>query len=148
MRVAERTLTDFLQHSGQILPEVERGGLVLRRRSGDALTILSEKHWQALAKYLATLVESTSDIQAHCQCPPVRIRRTLALSWLSYLGVEDTKECLHDLSLAVLSAFEDGKFEELTETLAQWLATGLAIWDDAMKPEEYWFNAPVEVPRP
>ena len=148
MPVAERTLTDFLQHSGQILPEVERGELVLRRRSGDALIVLSEKYWQALAKSLATLVEGIRDIQDRCHCPPVQRRRDFALSWLSYLSEEDRKECLHELSLAVLSAFEDGKFRELAETVAQWRATALASWDDAQKPEGYWESAPVEVPRP
>lgn len=148
MPIAERTLTDFLQHSGRILPEVERGELKLRRRNGDSLVVLSERYWQALLTSFVTLAQAMRDIQDRCHCPPKEGVGEFALSWLSFLNEPERQECIRELSLAVVAAFEDGRFEDLTDTLAQWRATALATWDDAQKFQDYWESAPVEVGRP
>lgn len=148
MPVAERTLTEFLQHSGRVLPEVERGEVLLRRRDGDSLVLISQRHWEALVKGCTTVAEAALDLQSHCQCPPSPRAGEFAHSWLSLLSAQDRRECLGEISQALVAALEDGKFEALANTLAQWRATALATWDDAQKPEGYWEGAPVDVKRP
>ncbi|MCL5108226.1 MAG: hypothetical protein M1401_05085 [Chloroflexi bacterium] len=148
MPVAERTLTEFLQHSGRVLPEVERGEVVLRRRDGDSLVLISQSHWEALAKSFTAVAEAARDLESRCQCPPAPRTGEFALSWLSLLSEQEQRECLRELSQALVAALADGKFESLVNTLAQWRATALATWDDAQKPTGYWEGAPLDVERP
>ncbi len=131
MPVAERTLTDFLQHSGRILPELDSGEVVLRRREGDDLVIVSRKHWEAFAASMRALAEAYRDARAECQGQGGKQREWFALPWMSLLLGDDQEACIRELTLASITAMETGKFVDLVEVMAQWRATALATWDDA-----------------
>jgi len=145
-----RTLTDFLQHSGTILPEVEQGGVVLRRRGGDEIVLVSQQHWQALAASLRLLAEAYRDSQLMGRQGSQQKREWFALPWMSLLHEDDRRACIEELTTTALAALESGKLAALAETLEQWRATALATWDDDRKREQsdHFEDAPLPLPRP
>lgn len=150
MPTTVRSLTDFLQHSGQILPEIEQGEVVLRRRDGDDLVIVSHKHWEALCSGLLALAEAYCGAStADCAASSDKAKR-FALPWLSLLVEEDRSACYRELVLAAIAAIEFGRFEQLDDALEQWRATALATWDEERRKDQagYWDNAPVPLERP
>lgn len=143
-----RTLTEFLQHSGTILPEVERGEVVLRRRSGDEIVLIAEQHLRALEASLRVLAEAYRAGQPGEQQAPPR-REWFALPWMSLLHPDDQRACLDELTMTALAAVESGKFAALAETLAQWRATALATWDaDRQHDPSYGADEPLPLERP
>jgi len=149
MPATVRTLTDFLQHSGEILPEVEQGEIVLRRRNGDDLIVISRKHWEALSASLLALAGAHRTAQAGSGEASSQTE-WFALPWMSLLGKDDREACLRELTLAAIAALESGRFQPLVEAIAQWRATALATWDDARRQDEpgYREDAPSGLARP
>lgn len=143
-----RTLTEFLQHSGTILPEVERGEVVLRRRSGDEIVLIAQEHLRALEASLRVLAEAYRAVQPgeqHEQPP----REWFALPWMSLLHPDDQRACLDELTATALASVESGKLAALAETLAQWRATALATWDaDRQRERAYDLDEPLPLARP
>jgi len=43
MPVGERTLSEFLQHSGQVLPDLAEGEVLLHRRDGEDLILMTRR---------------------------------------------------------------------------------------------------------
>ena len=150
MPVVERTLTDFLQHSGKILPEVERGEVVLRRRAGDDLVLVSRKHWEAYVGSLRALAEVCQITHREGAEQEVKRTRWFALPWMSLLTEEDQKGCIRDLTETAIAALEAGKLSRLVEALAQWRATALATWDDEQRRGRpgYEEDDAIALPRP
>lgn len=143
-----RTLTEFLQHSGTILPEVERGEVVLRRRSGDAIVLIAQEHLRALETSLRVLAEAYRAGQPDEQQEQPR-REWFALPWMSLLHPDDQRACLDELTTTALAAVESGRLATLAETLAQWRATALATWDaDRQRGREYGLDEPLPLARP
>ncbi len=145
-----RTLTEFLQHSGEILPEVEHREVVLRRRSGDDLVIVSREHWQALEDSLRVLAEAYHHSRAADRSEAGEEPAWFALPWLSLLRPEDRQACVAELTRAALAALEAGRLPALAETLDQWRATALATWDAdrAADSPDSSADAPFPLPRP
>jgi hypothetical protein len=143
-----RTLTEFLQHSGTILPEVERGEVVLRRRSGDEIVLIAEQHLRALEASLLVLAEAYRAGQLGGRQEQPR-REWFALPWMSLLPLDDQRACLDELTATALAAVESGRLAALAETLAEWRATALATWDaDRQRDREYDLDEPLPLERP
>src|SRR5688572_11594688 len=142
MAAAERTLTDFLQHSGDILPDVEHGNVLLRRRGGDDLVLVSRRHWQAIGDSLRALAEE----QQHDA--PTGLR--FSLPWLSLLPAEEQRACLDELRRTAVPALESGQLSALSDVLTAWRATALAMWDEQRGRERagYIADEPTLLPRP
>jgi len=147
--VPTRTLTDFLQHSGQVLTELDEGEVVLRRRQGDDLVVLSRSHWEAVLSSIRLLAE------AHRPAPTASSDATasrvwLSLPWLALLEPEDRQACIEELTAAALAAVESGRLRTLADILSEWRATALATWDASRLRDRpgYFDDAPVSLPRP
>src|SRR5262249_43528798 len=56
MAIGECTLSEFLQHSGRVLAALAEGGLVLRRRDGEDLVVMTRGQHAALNTVLRTFV--------------------------------------------------------------------------------------------
>ena len=140
MPAAERTLTDFLQHSGEILPAVEQGDVLLRRRSGDDVVLVSRSHWQAVADSLRALAEE------HQHDAPTGVR--FSLPWLSLLPAEEQRACLDELRRTAVPALESGHLAALADVLTAWRATALATWDEHRSRERVGYATDESVPLP
>lgn len=144
------TLTEFLQHSGRILPEVERGEIVLRRRGGDELVIVAQEHWRALGDTLRALAEARRVQQRGDSEQGEQRTEWFALPWMSLLRADDQRACIDELSGTALAALDTSRLPALAETLARWRATALATWDDDRRRDEAGYGAdePFALSRP
>jgi hypothetical protein len=144
------TLTDFLQHSGRVLSEVEQGEIHLRRREGDDLVLLTRRHWEALSESFFAVAEAYRQVQVDPKSDDDYAPMRFALPWMSLLTSEDQTECIEDVSRATIAALQLGKLSELVTLLARWKATALATWDDANKLDrpDYWIDEPQPLHRP
>lgn len=148
--VASTTLTEFLQHSGRILPQVDQGEIILRRREGDDLVVLTRRHWKALSDSYLALAEAYRQGRMDAPMRGVSSPTGFALPWLSLLAPEDQATCLDELSKATIAALQSGRLADLAFLLAQWRATALATWDDEQrrKRPEAQIDDPWPLPRP
>jgi hypothetical protein len=145
MAISEHTLSEFLQHSGEVLPGLERGEIILRRRDGEDLIVMTRGQNDALAttlRVLAGMVRGNGTEQA-----------TAILPWFAFLSSRDQKRCLEELGRVASAAVANGELSRLEETLYQWESTGLAAWDDQRLRErsdydDYAPQEPVELARP
>ncbi|MDE3074730.1 MAG: hypothetical protein KGJ86_04820 [Chloroflexota bacterium] len=137
--IGERTLSEFLQHSGRLLPEIERGDLVLRRRDGDDVVISTKRHHDAVHIALALLLRLAS-----------RGKAADALPWFRFLSKHDQEACLKEIFEATQGGLSTGELTVLDEVLTAWEATALANWDDRRRQlagiEET--DEPLPLPRP
>ena len=162
MTLPEHTLTEFLQHSGTLLPEVERGGLLLRRRDGEDLVVMTRGQSEALHDAVRALagavlegLESASrQAKGAGVASPAAGQRVLALfPWMAYLSERDRIACLREIGEVASAAVGAGRADRLEEVLAEWRATGLAAWDEKRLRERddrdaYRVDDPVALPRP
>ncbi len=141
MVAKEHTLSDFLQHSDQILPDLASGEVVLQRRSGEDLVIMTRGQSAALASTLRVFVSLHSRGLQSAES---------VLPWLALLDPRDRDACLRELGEVAVAAVLTGQLRDLQDTLYQWEATALATWDArhagvaGSQPED----EPVPIPRP
>ncbi|GEM_PF-2809532 len=141
MAVRERTLSEFLQHSGQVLPELADGEIVLRRRDGEDLVIMTRRQSEALQTVLRAYFALADGDGSAVQT---------ALPWLSFLSTGDRAACLRELREVGAAALHSDKLSRLAETLYAWEATGLAAWDMQRRTERALSQDEdhMEIPRP
>jgi hypothetical protein len=150
MTVRERTLTDFLRQTGEILPELERGEIILKRRDGADIVVMSRDHWQALAESLRFFAEVCTKSQALSNSSSGSQSSWFAFPWIALLSEEDQNACVHELTQATVATLEFGRSSYLRETIDQWRATALATWDDSRRRDDpiYRGDAPQPLSRP
>lgn len=144
MAARTHTLSHFLQHSGRVLPEVERGEVVLRRREGPDLALMTMSQREALSTVLRVMVEIAQGGVG---------RAASVVPWLAFLSPHDQQTCVRELGDVARAAAESGRLDHLEYTLAAWRATGLATWDDQRLRERgeadtYAVDEPVRIARP
>src|SRR5712692_10004638 len=129
---ASTTLTEFLQHSGRFIHQVDDGEIFLRRRDGDDLVLVSRPHWDALSDSLTAMVAA---YQRLCLVDEQAARQVVsaAIPWISLLAPADQIACLDELSQATIGGLQFGRLSYLAALLAQWRATALASWDEQQK---------------
>ena len=140
------TLTDLLQHSGDVLPRLDAGGIVVKRRDGEDFFMVGRSQWDALSLSWQALAAAYLEMREECDCPTGSRASRSALPWLSLLGAEDREEFLHDLVLQLQASLESGKFSALNQLLAEWRATALATWDDARNRQRPGYQEDEPVP--
>lgn len=139
--VSERTLSEFLQHSGRVLSELAEGEIILHRRDGEDLVLMTRRQSEAVDTVLrAYFALSSGDGEA------VRV----VLPWLAFLSAEDRAACLRELRDVGAAAVHSGRLGRLVDVLYAWEATGLAAWDVQRLHEREWhaLEEPVDVQRP
>jgi len=144
MPVEEFTLTDFLQHSGQVLPKVAEGEVLLHRRDGEDLVLTTSTQMEALRATLRAFMSITDGGTD---------RAITAFPWFGFLEPADKLECLRELRQGVNATMLTGRLSELEEIIDEWRATGLAAWDEKRlqaRGEADWYNAsePTSLDRP
>ncbi len=121
MPITEFTLTDFLQHSGQILPRVAEGEVVLHRRDGEDLILTTSTQMEALQATLRAFMSITDGRPE---------RAGTVFPWFAFLEPADQLECLRELREGANATMLTGRLSELEEIIDEWRATGLATWDE------------------
>ncbi len=121
MPVEEFTLTDFLQHSGKVLPKVAEGEVLLHRRDGEDLVLTTSSQMEALE---ATLRAFMSITEGETE------RAATGFPWFGFLDPADQVECLRELRQGANAAMLTGRLSQLEEIIDEWRATGLAAWDE------------------
>lgn len=121
MAVSEHTLTELLQHSGRVLPNTTRGEVVLHRRDGEDLVLMTRGHSAALGTALRALIEIVMG-------GPERVETVLP--WMAFLSPADREACLREVCEVARAAVATGQLSHLETLLYQWEATGLAAWDE------------------
>jgi hypothetical protein len=145
MAARERSLTEFLQHSGTVLAEAGEQEIVLRRRDGEDLVLRPRGQSDALS----TVTQAFAQVVLGGELD----RASAILPWLAFLAAEDRKACLHELAEVASAALATGRPARLEETLYQWQATGLAAWDERRLRERgdtdvYTRDEPLPIARP
>jgi hypothetical protein len=137
----ESTLSELLQHSGRVLSNVEEGEILLRRRDGEDLVLMTRRQSEALRTtaeaFFALSTGSSGAVDA-------------ILPWLAFLGPTDRAECMRELREVGAVSLQTGQLSRLAETLYAWEASALAAWDERRDRERLGqtIEAPVDLPRP
>lgn len=141
MAAREVTLSEFLQHSGRVLPDVEAGEVVLRRRDGEDLVLMTRQQSSALRTVAAAFFALSTGERSAVET---------VLPWLAFLSEIDHDACLRELREVGATALQTGQLSRLAETLYAWKATALAAWDERRLRERagYTTDEPIDVPRP
>jgi hypothetical protein len=144
MPITETTLSDFLQHSGKVLPSVASGEVLLRRRDGDDLILATSKQLEALQTVLRAFISIADG---------GRERVKTVFPWFGFLQSDDQQEFLRELSRAADATIITGRLSELEEIIDEWRATALAVWDDTRlrargDADTYRRTDPRPLPRP
>lgn len=141
MAAKERTLSEFLQHSGRLLPAVEEGELVLRRRGGEDLVLMTASQREALHILSRAFLSAARD--------DLKLAATV-LPWLELLPPASRRACLQELRQVAVVALETGRLPRLAEALHAWRATALATWDEQRNRERHGYDedAPIELEQP
>src|SRR5690348_2591751 len=112
-------LSEFLQHSGRVLPELDDGDLILHRRDGEDVVMMTLRHDRALRTTTRTFFAlSTGDPHAV----------EVVLPWIVFLTLADRAECIRELLEVGAAALQSGRLGALADTLYAWEATALAAW--------------------
>ena len=141
MAANERTLSEFLQHSGRLLRELEEGEVVLRRRHGEDLVLMTASQREALHTLSRTfLTVIGSDPEASAEVLP----------WLRLLAPQDRQPCMEEVRDIAAVALDTGRVGRLAESLRAWEATALAAWDAELNRQRtgYEEDAPLPLDRP
>jgi hypothetical protein len=136
MATTERTLSEFLQHSGRLLDEIDEGEIELRRRSGEDLVLMTASQREALHVLAGAFVAASRDPE---------IAGTV-LPWLRLLSPDSRLLGLEELRAIAGVALETGRLGRLVETLRAWEATALATWDAQRNRERLGYDEDTPVP--
>lgn len=141
MAVNERTLSEFLQHSGRLLPALEQGEIVLRRRDGEDLVLMTASQREVLHTLSRTFLTVIGDDAGAAGA---------VLSWLRLLSPENRRLCLEELRDIAAVALDTGRLGRLVDSLRAWETTALATWDERRNRERagYDEDAPLALERP
>lgn len=141
MPLRESSLSEFLQHSGRAFPALEEGPILLRRRDGEDLVLMTRGQSDALqvtARAFLALSSGHEDAIG------------TVLPWIVFLGVADRQDCIQELREVGAAALQTGRLARLAETLYTWEATALAAWDERRNHERLGISdeQPIDVHRP
>jgi hypothetical protein len=139
--VRESTLSEFLQHSGRVLPQIEDGEILLHRRDGEDLVLMTHRQSQALRTTAEAFFALSTGQDAAIEA---------VLPWIALLSSSNRAECVRELREVGTASLHTGQLSRLAETLYAWEATALATWDDRRTRERLGEQTedPVDLPRP
>ena len=137
----ESTLSDFLQHSGRVLPDIEEGEILLHRRDGEDLVLTTRRQSEALRTTAAAFFALSTGHHSAIE---------VVLPWITFLTASDRDACIRELRDVGAASLETGRLSRLAETLYAWEASALAAWDELRNRERLGqqLEAPVDLPRP
>ncbi len=138
----ERTLSEFLQHSGRLLPDLEEGEVILRRRDGEDLVLMTASQSEALHSLARTFLTTVGDNDLDAAAR--------ALPWIDLLSDEDQRRCVDELRAVTSISLDSGRIGRLAATFRAWEASALAAWDERENAGRtgYSIDSPLGLDRP
>lgn len=137
----ESTLSEFLQHSGRVLSDLEEGEILLHRRDGEDLVLMTRRQSEALRATTEAFFALSTGQHAAVEA---------VLPWLVFLSPPDREACIRELRNVGAASLQTGQLSRLAETLCAWEASALAAWDERRYRERLGepTEGPVDLPRP
>jgi hypothetical protein len=124
MSLAERTFTHMLRNSGEVLAEVERRDVVLRRRDGEDLFLGLLSREESLRDALGILARLLVAASANPESR-TRVAETLAASlpWTGFLPTDERIEFVDALASTAAACVELKTYDPLAQLIDGWRAT-------------------------
>ncbi|MEV8268609.1 prevent-host-death protein [Microbacterium sp. NPDC076911] len=144
MSSPRRRSSELSKHSADVFAEAEQRQVVITRRDGDDMVLMSEREADARAQLLqlaADLITVALDEDG-----TLASRTTRKFEWMLALPEADRTQCAQDLVNAARASFSTGQPHLAVAELTSWRETATAIAAGlADKPVE-WFdeNQPAE----
>ena len=124
MSLAEHTFTHMLRNSGEVLAEVERRDVVLRRRDGEDLFLglrsREESVRDALGILARLLVAASVDPMTRSRVAGALVA---SLPWAGFLPDHERVEFVNTLASTAAACVDLGTFEPLAQLIDGWRAT-------------------------
>ncbi len=125
MPTIERTLTDMLRSSGDVLREAEHQDVVLRRRDGADVMLVDFEREQGLRQTLAAAARIIAGLDGSGEQVLERFVAVLpdAIAWTRFLPEEDRLSFLREFAATAAACVDADVFEPLTQLNNEWRAT-------------------------
>ncbi len=129
--VVERTWSDFLREPTSVTEEVEQADIVLRRRDGEDLYLLTQKRQSAIQETFMIVSRMLASAAGDAA-----LRRKLAIEpampWLRFLSAADRAQFAQEFLETAVASAELGTFQPLTTLIGEWRNTALVRADPAL----------------
>lgn len=124
MPVVERTLSDMLRNSGEVIEEAALRDVILRRRDGDDLFLALRSRERAVRESLGVLARILR-AALHDDGARAAVVKWAAeeLPWTTLLPADEAEVFLADFARKVVACVETDAYEPLVHELADWKAT-------------------------
>ncbi|MEV8267372.1 prevent-host-death protein [Microbacterium sp. NPDC076911] len=120
-----RRSSDLSKHSAGVFAEAERGQVIITRRDGESMVLMSEREADAraqLLKFAADLITVTLDDEGS-----LASRMGRKFEWMLALSQTDREQCAQDLVDAARASFSTGQPHLAIAELTSWRETATAI---------------------
>jgi hypothetical protein len=121
----ERSLSDFLRKSGEVLDEVDEHDVLLRRRDGHDVLLVRADREEVVREAVdisSNLLVQVARAHAHELANGLRDR----LPWLRFLPDSDQEQFIADFIGTAQACSSLGSFDQLGVLIAQWRNTAYA----------------------
>lgn len=131
MPTVERTFTDMLRCSGDVLRDTEHQDVVLRRRDGADVMLVDLEREQGLRRSLsdaAAIIASLANAPEQVLGLMVEVLPT-AIPWTGFLPTEERLAFMHEFATTASASLAAEVFEPLAQVEREWRATA-AVYAD------------------
>lgn len=124
MTVVERTLSEMLRNSGEVIQETSVRDVILRRRDGEDLFLALRSRERAVRESLGILARILRAV-LHDDIARAGVVKWAAdeLPWTTLLPEDEAEAFLADFARTVAACVEADTFEPLVHVLLDWKAT-------------------------
>ena len=124
MAVVEHTLTHFLRNSGEVLGDVERWDVIIRRRDGEDLYIKLDSRESSQRDVIGLLARLLIVAGNEPKAAKRMVNEVAALlPWTSFLPADERQQFVTDLVIKAAGCVAIDNFEPLEEHFWRWEAT-------------------------
>jgi hypothetical protein len=131
MPVIERTLTEMLRESGDVLREAEHQDVVLRRRDGADVMLVDLERETGLRQSLADAARIIGSLHGSDDALLKNVIAALpsAIAWTQFLPEAERLTFLKEFSATAAACYDAQVFEPLSQLDREWRATA-AVYAD------------------
>ena len=122
MSTTEHAFSDLLRSPKQVVSDLERGDVVLRRRDAPDLRLTLAGRDEDRSAAFAMVGRTLRNLAAHS---PDALAEAVSseFAWTSFLPAADLEEFLNEFTRAIMAASEVDTFSAVGQLLHEWRAT-------------------------
>ncbi len=143
---AIRQSSDLSKHSKQVFAEADERPIIITRRDGQNLVLMSEREVELRDRALqiaGQIIAATTDDRLS-----LGTRMARSFDWMMALSAQSREECANELVEAARAAFSTKEYRLLLNELLAWKETATAIAAGLNNPDLEWLEASKPVERP